>query len=85
MDYKALTEALNKAKEAAKTAGAGVYDGGTCNFDNPAMVFDRKEAATIANDYTDKELEEYGSELVSELAEDYRFNANVNRYRKCGY
>lgn len=46
---------------------------------------DRKEAAAIANDYTDKGIEEYGSELVSELAEDYRFNANVNRYRNCGY
>lgn len=45
MDYKALTEALIKAKEAARAAGVGVYDGGTCNFDNPAMVFDRKERA----------------------------------------
>lgn len=45
----------------------------------------RKEAATIASDYTDKELEEHGNELVGDLAEEYRFNANVDRYRNCGY
>lgn len=45
----------------------------------------RKEAAAIASDYTDKELQEHGSELVGDLAEEYRFNANVDRYRNCGY
>lgn len=45
----------------------------------------RKKAAEIAGNYTDKELQEYGDELVGEFAEDYRFNANVDRYRNCGY
>lgn len=43
MDCKALTEALIKAKEAARATGENIDDGGTCNFDNPAMVFDRKK------------------------------------------
>lgn len=30
MDYKALTEALIKAKEAARAAGENIDDGGTC-------------------------------------------------------
>lgn len=38
MDYKALTEALIKAKEAARAAGENIDDGGTCNFDNPATI-----------------------------------------------
>ncbi len=45
----------------------------------------RKEAAAIAGDYTDQEIKEHGKNLVGELAEDYRFNANVNRYQNCGY
>lgn len=40
----------------------------------------RKEAVTIASDYTDKEIEEHGKDLAGELAEEYRFNANVNHY-----
>ena len=45
----------------------------------------RKEAVAIANDYTDKEIEEHGKDLAGELAEEYRYNANENRYRNCGY
>ncbi len=65
MDYKALTEALNKAKEAAKTAGAGVYDGGTCNFDNPAMVFDRKERAEAEKAIKDAGLRSFEWDFAS--------------------
>ena len=43
------------------------------------------DAVAIENDYTDKEIEEHGKDLAGELAEEYRFNANVNRYRNCGY
>lgn len=46
---------------------------------------DKKEATTIADNYTDKEIEEHGDELVREFEEDYRFNANVDRYQKHGY
>ncbi len=59
MDYKALTEALIKAKEAASAAGAKISDGGTCNFDNPAMVFDRKERAEAEKAIVDAGLRSY--------------------------
>ncbi len=44
-----------------------------------------KEATAIADEYTDKEIEEHGKEIISDLAEEYRFCANVSRYRECGY
>lgn len=45
----------------------------------------KKEAAAIADEYTDEEIKEHGKEIVSDIAEEYRFNANVERYRNCGY
>lgn len=59
MDYKALTEALIKAKEAAKAAGTLVLDGGTCNFDNPVMTFDRKERAKAEKAIADAGLRSF--------------------------
>ena len=66
MGYKALTEAFVKAKEAAKAAGVGVYDGGTCNFDNPAMVFDRKERAEAEKAIADAGLHSYEWDFASD-------------------
>ncbi len=43
------------------------------------------EASQIANDYTDDELAERGDEIVKELDEDYRYNANVEHYRNYGW
>lgn len=64
-DYKALTEALIKAKEAARAAGVGVYDGGTCNFDNPAMAFDRKERAEAEKAIKDAGLRSFEWDFAS--------------------
>lgn len=64
MDYKALTEALIKAKEAAEAAGANIEDGGTCNFDNPAMQFDRKERAEAEKAIADAGLRSYEWEFA---------------------
>lgn len=64
-DYKALTEALIKAKEAARAAGVGVYDGGTCNFDNPAMVFDRIERAEAERAIKDAGLRSFEWDFAS--------------------
>lgn len=79
MDYKALTEALIKAKEAARAAGVGVYDGGTCNFDNPAMVFDRKERAEA-----EKAIEAAGQgDQRTTMAEAFKDSMQAQGY-KCG-
>ncbi len=66
MDYKALTEALIKAKEAARAAGENIDDGGTCNFDNPAMVFDRKERAEAEKAIADAGLHSYEWDFASD-------------------
>lgn len=44
-----------------------------------------EEATQIANNYNDDELSEYGDEIVKELDEDYRYNANVEHYRNHGW
>lgn len=45
----------------------------------------KKQACEIADSYTDSEIKESGTEIVSELEEDFRLCANINRYQRCGY
>lgn len=59
--------------------------GDSGKYETVASGVNGRLAGAIANDYTDKEIEEHGKDLAGELAEEYRFNANVNRYRNCGY
>lgn len=54
-------------------------------IENASKFCGKKEATNLAMDYTDKEIEEHGKEIISDLAEEYRFCANVSRYRDCGY
>lgn len=57
-----------------------------CAFiDKVSNYCGKQEAANLAKDYTDEEIEEHGDEIIGDLAEEYRFCANVSRYRDCGY
>lgn len=54
-------------------------------IENASRFYGKKEAANLAKDYTDNEIEEHGKEIIDDIAEEYRFCANVSRYRDCGY
>lgn len=50
-----------------------------------AVGFSKGLVDLIVADYLDREIKEYGFEIVEDLKSDFRFNANLVFYRNHGF
>lgn len=54
-------------------------------IDKLSKQFGVDEASSISKGYTDEDIEGAGEEIISDITEEYRFQANVKHYRSHGY